>query len=208
MEPIGKFSNSQPVLLNPTLLNGEPKNPKNAPNSFALFCADAKNIMPEVLVGFCGFGKMTDQTKVITARWNSMDDASKQKYKDLAVVENKKQNKLMDQYRIEMDEFIRLNSGVVTPAAWAKDKDAKAAVKEALTSSAPNFPPSATQEKIISIKKQNKGKYCAFEDCTQCRQSGCYGYCLTHRHLADPEAICKWLERKRSFMNKKNNGHT
>lgn len=201
LDSIGKFSHGRPVPLNPRgLLNGEPKKPKNAPNSFALFCADAKNTMPEVLDGMGGPGKMQDRTRVIAAKWNSMDEASKQKYKDLAVLAKEKQNKLMDQYKIDMEEFKRLNPGVLTSADLAKD--AKAAVKEALTS-ALDFPPSATPEEVISIKGQSKGKYCAFEDCTRYRQSGCYGYCLTHRHLADPEAHALLREKANEEVNMK-----
>lgn len=53
-------------------------------------------------------------------------------------------------------KFTRLNPGVVTKAAVK--------VKEAPISA-------AITEEVKSIKEQNKGKYCTFEECTQYRQS-------------------------------------
>lgn len=76
-------------------------------------------------------------------------------------------------------KFTRLNPGVVTKAAVK--------VKEAPISA-------AITEEVKSIKEQIKGKYCTFEECTRYRQSGCYGYCLTHRHLA--ETWTRWRRGK------------
>lgn len=56
------------------------------------------------------------------------------------------------------------------------------------TSSPPN------NKKNNKEKEQNKNsntpkgsKYCAHESCTKYRQTGCYGYCLTHKLIADPD---------------------
>lgn len=214
LETIGKFSHGRPVVaLNPSL-NGEPKKPKNPPNSFALFCADAKNIMPELLEGLGGPGMMSQRTKVIANRWNAMDDAGKKKYKDLQAVAKEKHIQLLQQYKQDMETFELSNPGVITSAAMAKEENyaKKAAAKETASfeSSPANFPPLATPEEMSMLKSQLKGTYCVDELCSKYRQSGCGGYCLTHCHLADPDALsheqaqAEYNINKRFFKNKSN----
>ncbi|KAL3817063.1 hypothetical protein ACHAXA_000113, partial [Cyclostephanos tholiformis] len=61
-------------------------------------------------------------------------------------------------------------------------------------------------------KSLSRGKYCAHESCTRYRQTGCYGYCLTHRHLSDPmvhahrreAANAQSFEKKRLMKNRSN----
>jgi len=51
------------------------------------------------------------------------------------------------------------------------------------------------------------GKFCNFDGCSKYKQSGCYGYCLTHVKFADPvqHSLQKQLRNHNSSLKKKNN---
>ena len=101
------------VPFDPELHSDAPIRPKNSPNQFSLFCKDAINVMPELLEGgFGGPGKMTERTRAIANKWNTMDDNEKKKYKDLAATLSEEHDKLMQQYRLARKAFERAYPGV------------------------------------------------------------------------------------------------
>lgn len=55
----------------------------------------------------------------------------------------------------------------------------------------PALPPAHEEESPASnkpMKKKGGGAFCAFDGCQRYRQTGCYGYCLTHKYLSAGKA--------------------
>ena len=70
----------------------------------------------------------------------------------------------------------------------------------------PKTPSSTTTSPPLLPTTNTKGsKYCAHESCTKYRQTGCYGYCLTHKLIADPNmhAIKRNIAEHNSDMKKR-----
>jgi hypothetical protein len=90
------------------LPDGHPIKPKKPATSFAFFCADAKNVMNEMLEN----KTMAERTKVIAERWNAMNEDAKRKYKNQQVMAHEKYATLLKQYKKDLEKFERQNPGL------------------------------------------------------------------------------------------------
>ena len=107
---------SNSVALSGNLPDGAPVKPKKPATSFAFFCADAKNVMKEQLENKA----MVERTKVIAARWNTMHEDEKRKYKEQQASAFEKYSILVKQYKKDVEKFERENLGVVISSKTPK----------------------------------------------------------------------------------------
>ena len=103
------------------ILPGAPARPKKPPNSFALFCSDAKTLMKAELEN----KPMVERTKLIAERWREMEDDEKEKYRRQHSKASEKYKRALNRYKEDLAKFQRKNAKTNTSSSSSVSESSK-----------------------------------------------------------------------------------